>query len=566
MARGERRRPPARKTKERPRRRTGPATAETAPGGSGSVRAAWLLFAVILAVYAGHALLFGRVINDDAFISFRYSWNLAHGNGLVYNPGETVEGFSNPLQVLLFTLVLPLTGWTFEGTLTAARALGLLWGLLAITGLYGLSREMLCHWSLWGRTRRRLALLPPALAAGSAPLAAAAMTGLETTLFAALLTLGLWALAVEQRSGRFRGAAALFALASLTRPEGALLAGAAAAGSLAASRWRVNGERRRSRRLALIALAATAAAVALWSLFRFIHFDGELLPNTWFAKQGGFPGQTWSGYLAAYFGRYGLFFMPLAAGLAALVRAGRRAAPLWPAAALVLAHLASFTITGADWMPGFRLLAPTVPALALIEAFGGLALLSLLHDRFDRSAVRTWAAYVAAGLLLAAQLQAWTPSAGLRHHLSTREAGYRDGHLALARWLGGEAQLPGSSTVALMDIGLVGYLNPQLRVLDISGLTDRTIAKSPGGFLDKAYDPACVLDQEPAVVVITMAGPRGLPRPLDPSRLTPGTPADRRLFEHPRFRDNYRPARLFDHRHPEITYALAAYRCTAPSH
>ena len=36
---------------------------------------------------------------DDAMISMRYAWNLAHGNGLVWNPGERVEGFTNPLWV-----------------------------------------------------------------------------------------------------------------------------------------------------------------------------------------------------------------------------------------------------------------------------------------------------------------------------------------------------------------------------------------------------------------------------------------------------------------------------------
>ena len=32
---------------------------------------------------------------DDAFISLRYAENLATGEGLVYNPGQRVEGYSN---------------------------------------------------------------------------------------------------------------------------------------------------------------------------------------------------------------------------------------------------------------------------------------------------------------------------------------------------------------------------------------------------------------------------------------------------------------------------------------
>jgi hypothetical protein len=30
---------------------------------------------------------------DDAYISLRYSWSLAHGLGLVFDPGQHVEGF-----------------------------------------------------------------------------------------------------------------------------------------------------------------------------------------------------------------------------------------------------------------------------------------------------------------------------------------------------------------------------------------------------------------------------------------------------------------------------------------
>ena len=41
---------------------------------------------------------------DDSFISFRYALNLIEGSGLVYNPGERVEGYSNLLWTLLVAL------------------------------------------------------------------------------------------------------------------------------------------------------------------------------------------------------------------------------------------------------------------------------------------------------------------------------------------------------------------------------------------------------------------------------------------------------------------------------
>ena len=46
---------------------------------------------------------FNRFILDDAFISFRYARNLATGVGLFWNPGETVEGYTNFLWTILIS-------------------------------------------------------------------------------------------------------------------------------------------------------------------------------------------------------------------------------------------------------------------------------------------------------------------------------------------------------------------------------------------------------------------------------------------------------------------------------
>ncbi len=55
-----------------------------------------------------------RWTQDDAFISLRYARNLADGHGLVYNPGEHIEGYSNFLWTVLLSLPLRL-GWDAIG-------------------------------------------------------------------------------------------------------------------------------------------------------------------------------------------------------------------------------------------------------------------------------------------------------------------------------------------------------------------------------------------------------------------------------------------------------------------
>ena len=99
----------------------------------------------------------------------------------------------------------------------------------------------------------------------------------------------------------------------------------------------------------------------------------------------------------------------------------------------------------------------------------------------------------------------------------------------VSRWIN-ERAVPGD-VIALMDIGRIGYATG-LRIIDITGLVTPWIAKSPGGFLNKRYDIARILDRQPRFFVL---------RPK-------GYSIDRRILDHPRFRAEYRPRyrRSFD--------------------
>ena len=68
--------------------------------------AAALFYAVFIA-RCGFSLggRLGFTLFDDAMISMRYARNLAEGHGLVWNPGERVEGYSNPLWTLWMALI-----------------------------------------------------------------------------------------------------------------------------------------------------------------------------------------------------------------------------------------------------------------------------------------------------------------------------------------------------------------------------------------------------------------------------------------------------------------------------
>jgi hypothetical protein len=85
------------KKSERPEQPTPVAT----PSRSRAVTAGlWVAALLFVLVPLGYALYTGHMW-EDYFITFRYSRNLAQGNGLVFNKGERVHGFTSPLNVLL---------------------------------------------------------------------------------------------------------------------------------------------------------------------------------------------------------------------------------------------------------------------------------------------------------------------------------------------------------------------------------------------------------------------------------------------------------------------------------
>src|SRR5262249_10181414 len=64
---------------------------------------------------------------EDYFITFRYSQNLCHGLGAVYNPGERVHGFTSPLGMLLPALTYLATGRSsYPAALWAFRLISVL--------------------------------------------------------------------------------------------------------------------------------------------------------------------------------------------------------------------------------------------------------------------------------------------------------------------------------------------------------------------------------------------------------------------------------------------------------
>ena len=172
-----------------------------------------LSLAAALAVYwiaegriAGAASLSSFPL-DDSWIHLHFARNLAEGAGFAYNPGVPVAGSTAPLWTLLLAGTFSLAGiapaWAKALGITAALATALL------------TRRLVWTWT----ESRALALAGGVIAAVAGPLVWGALSGMEVSLAALLVTGAV----VLHAAGYDAPTAILLGLAVLTRPESLLL-------------------------------------------------------------------------------------------------------------------------------------------------------------------------------------------------------------------------------------------------------------------------------------------------------------------------------------------------------
>ena len=415
--------------------------------------AGWVLGTAGVLLLGAHVAYFFGATCDDAFISLRYVRNLLDGHGLVFNPGERVEGYSN----FLWIAALAGAGALGADLVVAAKALGLaslvLWlgaslRLAGALGLGALERGALLFLlgSLW-------------------PVGYYAVSGLETVFYAALLTAAVAAQA--RNDGRLTpGVAAWLLAAALTRPEGVIFAPILAA---------VHFARHREARSLVPAALLFAAGYAAFVGWRFAYY-GAWVPNTYLVKSptreglGGPVGRLLIGGLdevVAFLGHAG---GPIVAALVAVgaLRGRHPAAPL--AAAALAGGFFFVKFAGGDWMPGYRFLVPFLPLWWLVALSGW----RFLGERLAVSAAVTRAA--TAAVVAAVGLLALEES--VRFHLDRGRYPYfvmtSEDMIAAAREIDG--RYPPGTEIVSWRIGALAYYS-DLVVIDTWGLTDAHIAR-----------------------------------------------------------------------------------------
>jgi hypothetical protein len=408
-------------------------------------------------------------LNDDMMVSMRYARNLAEGRGLVFNPGERVEGYSNPLWTLAMAAAhrLPLSVPHVSLALIVLNAaLG-----LAVLGL---------AWRLAGRLDPDGAWSRPATVLGlafSMDLAFWAVKGFETTLLTALF---LWAL-VRLLDDAQRGAMTWLtvvplALLPLVRADGLHVWAAAALVAVGACGFRARS---------LAPLFASLAPAAVHLLWRHAYY-GAWLPNTYHLKIAGQPDRLELGlrYLVRFTGEYGV---ALALAVLGVLVARRR--ERWLLLGTVALGAAYAVAVGGDMFPYARFLAHVVPGVVVLAAVG-----------VSELARRAPLAEAALAVCLVASLlfgfQTYLPS--LLEPGRGREADTVVTGVLVGRHTRPEAR------VAVFAAGAVPYFSERVTV-DMLGKTDPRLAhlpaRVPRAIGHAKFDAGLSLAQQPDLVV-----------------------------------------------------------------
>lgn len=239
------------------------------------------------------------VLFDDAMISMRYAFNLAHGNGLVWNPGERVEGITNPLWTGVMALIhlLPI------GLNQTGLYIQILGASLLTLNLF-LVKKLVEHFS----DDLFVMLSAVALTAFYAPLNSFGLLGMEVSLLTSMLTAAV--LLAVQRDGRFNiWIYILLAVSTLVRFDMAV----PYLVIFAVLFW-MQKENRKSH--LVWGLGLLILFLGGQTLARFAYY-GEWLPNTYYLKVEGWNTtlRILRGMYAfiqfAYFHNWVLFLLPL---------------------------------------------------------------------------------------------------------------------------------------------------------------------------------------------------------------------------------------------------------------
>ena len=397
---------------------------------------------------------------EDAFITFRFSRNLAEGAGPVFNPGEHVEGYSNFIWMTAIAgahkLGLDMASFSrFIGGLCNILTLLLIWYIpcryFAIRG-YG-------------------TLFAPLLYVLFLPFHYLATNGLETSAYTFLLLLCthnvLWA---QNRPLPFALSSFGFLLLALTRPEGNLFFAFYIA--YIVLRCLFNRESLKPYLPGFFIFIAGYSLFVLWRL-SYYHLP---LPNTYYAKTASFPlivraglgVFTLKGFLTHY--PYLVIFLLMFWKAEKLAAEKHAVVPV----ILFIACGLCFNIffVGFEWVPFFRHITPLIPLVLILCQLIVCSLWNSVVCSQSKRQRLIWGSTIVFCFVMAGEQFFFDLTLNLRLRDLDSFAYYNQ--KTFGDWV--KKELADKYLLCLGDIGRIPYYS-ETPTLDLFGLTSREFAE-----------------------------------------------------------------------------------------
>jgi arabinofuranosyltransferase len=444
-------------------------------------------------------------IQDDSFITYRYVKNFTDGNGLVFNIGERVEGYTCFLWVILLAGVKSL-GFNF---ISASQVLGIISSLLTLLFTYLISSK------IFPKTKGAaynlvFTLSASAMLAANGSFAYWAVSGMETGLFACLITLGiyLYLTEIKENSDGFPISSLVFLFAALTRPEGNLIFAVTVLHKIIIT-LRKPREKNVSPMQVLLSknnliwIGLYLGPALVYMIWRYSYY-GFLLPNTFYAKTGssleyfatGFD-YTWT-FLKSY-GFYGLFVL-----IAFYTLTSKEKFYSYLYLVMIFVIFTIYVIfVGGDVLRPNRFFVPLMPVFFILVQEG----LAMLVGLFDKK--REMAMGAIMGLLIIGGVSYYTYSneSETIKGYSELENGLVEKMKLTAGWLKNKQTQNGKPlTVAATTIGAISYYS-DVTLIDMLGLTDKEVAHNPKpipeisskdvGWRERNYNVEYIMSRKP---------------------------------------------------------------------